>query len=334
VDAVASMLYLDYGRAEGEWIPNEEGGRENWPAVQFFKALSREVRKSFPGTLLVAEESTSWEGITAAAEASRRALGFDRKWNMGWMNDTLSFFRHDPLVRGKHLGKLTFGLTYAFSERFVLPLSHDEVVHGKASLLSKMPGASPEERFANLRLLYGWMWAHPGKKLLFMGGEIGQWSEWNHDVELDWHLLAHAPHRGLADYVGELNRLYAAMPALHAAEDSWDGFEWIDCSDTARAVASFVRRGGDGRSVVVVANFAGRTWRSLRIRVPRRAACRVVLNSAEARWGGGAEQGPAAGPVLRAKRDTTDPTRFHVETDVPALGMLWLEFRERRPSGA
>ncbi|MFN8178672.1 MAG: 1,4-alpha-glucan branching protein GlgB [bacterium] len=327
VDAVASMLYLDYGRKAGEWLPNAEGGRENWEAVSFLKTLSRVVGRECPGALLIAEESTSWEGITKSPAASRRSLGFDRKWNMGWMNDTLSFFQRDPLARGRCLEKLTFGLTYAFAERFLLPLSHDEVVHGKASLLSKMPGATPEQRFANLRLLFGWMWAHPGKKLLFMGGEIGQWTEWNHDAELDWDLLEHPPHRGLFDYVRELNRLYAKEAALHVRDDSWAGFEWLDFSDTARSVVSFVRRSGGARSLAVIANFAGARWRSLRVGVPRGGSYRVALSSAETRWGGDDDALPA-GRVLRAEPEPAGGQPFSLLLDVPPLSITFLAFRE------
>ncbi len=330
VDAVASMLYLDYGREEDEWVPNAEGGRENWSAVRFLKVLSREVRRAFPGALLIAEESTSWPGITASEEATRKSLGFDCKWNMGWMNDTLSFFRRDPLLRGKCLEKLTFGLTYAFEERYVLPLSHDEVVHGKASLLSKMPGEAPEQRFANLRLLFGWMWAHPGKKLLFMGGEIGQWTEWKHDAELDWHLLEHEPHRKLCDYVRELNRIYAAEPALHACDDSWDGFEWLRCDDEDRAVVSFERRDGAGRSLVAAANFSGVAWRRLRLPAPREGSYEVVLNSDDSRWGGDGS-GSAAGALFHADAEPIGERAHSLECDVPALSMLWLASRGTDP---
>jgi 1,4-alpha-glucan branching enzyme len=331
VDAVASMLYLDYGRGAGEWLPNAQGGRENWEAVDFLKALTDAVHEAFPGVLLIAEESTSWEGITAKPEASRRSLGFDRKWNMGWMNDTLSFFRGDPLVRGKHLERLTFGLTYAFAERFLLPLSHDEVVHGKASLLSKMPGKRPEERFANLRLLLGWMWAHPGKKLLFMGAEIGQWKEWDHDAELDWPLLAHAPHRRLRDYVRELNRIYREEPALHACDDSWDGFEWLDCSDAARSLVSFVRRGGDGGEVVVVANFAGVGWEGVRVPAPVAGEYRVLLDTDEPRWGGEGRharradvRAEEAGPEARAESGEESEPAAWLELDLAPLAALYL----------
>ncbi len=329
VDAVASMLYLNYGRKEGEWVPNAEGGVENWDAAGFLRDLTAAVRREHPGCVLFAEESTSWEGVTHAPETGRKALGFHRKWNMGWMNDTLSFFRRDPLLRGREFRKLTFGLTYAFAERYLLPLSHDEVVHGKASLLSKMPGAAPEQRLAGLRLLLGWMWAHPGKKLLFMGAEIGQWAEWNHDAELDWSLLEHAPHRGVTEWVRALNALYAAEPALHAADDDWSGFEWLDFSDEARAVISFVRRAGkghDARDIVVCANFAGVPWKGVPVPVPAAGKWRVVLDGDDARFGGGTATKPRA-VAASAGADGPAP---RIALDLPAQCVRFLARSARR----
>ncbi|MBZ0268818.1 1,4-alpha-glucan branching protein GlgB, partial [bacterium] len=253
VDAVASMLYLDYSRNAGEWRPNPDGGRENWDAVAFLRTLNDAVHTCCPGAITAAEESTAWPGVTAPT--SRRGLGFDLKWNMGWMNDTLSFFRTEPRMRPAVLRKLTFSLTYAFSERYLLPLSHDEVVHGKASLVSKMPGTR-EERFANLRALYGLMWAHPGKKLLFMGAEFAPWTEWNHDGELEWGLLEHEGHKGMREWVAHLNEVYRKRPAFHGADDSWDGFRWVEIADPARCALAFLRLAKGRRPALVVANLS------------------------------------------------------------------------------
>ncbi|MDH5640597.1 MAG: 1,4-alpha-glucan branching protein GlgB, partial [Nitrospira sp.] len=229
VDAVASMLYLDYGRKPGEWIPNEFGGHENLGAVSFLKELNILVHREFPGAMTIAEESTSWPGVSRPTYTG--GLGFTFKWNMGWMHDMLNYFSRDPIYRRFHQDQLTFGLLYAFTENFVLALSHDEVVHGKRALLDKMPG-DMWQRFANLRLLYGCMYGHPGKKMLFMGGEFGQWLEWNHDSSLDWHLCEHELHHGLQRLIGDLNHLYRTEPALHEADFDWSGFQWIDFNDT------------------------------------------------------------------------------------------------------
>jgi 1,4-alpha-glucan branching enzyme len=239
VDAVASMLYLDYGADHpGQWVPNKHGGRENLEAMEFIRELNDAVRARFPGSLIVAEESTSWPGVTRPTYAG--GLGFDLKWNMGWMHDTLAYFQMDPIFRTFHHAKVTFGMMYAYSERFLLPLSHDEVVHLKKSLLSKMPG-DPWKQHASLRALYAYMWAHPGKKLLFMGGEIGQLHEWRFASELDWYLLERPEHRGVQQLVKDLNALYAKSPALHELDDSPSGFTWIDPNDAGQSVASFVR---------------------------------------------------------------------------------------------
>jgi 1,4-alpha-glucan branching enzyme len=239
VDAVASMLYLDYSsNRPGEWVPNKFGGRENLEAVAFLRELCDRVHARFPGAILTAEESTTWPGVTRPTYVG--GLGFDLKWNMGWMHDTLDYFKLDPIFRAFHHTKVTFGLMYAFSERFLLPLSHDEVVHLKKSLLSKMPG-DRWKMLANLRALYGYMWAHPGKKLLFMGGELGQWAEWSHDAQLDWGLLQDPEHRGLWTLVRDLNAAYRRYPALFELDDEQAGFRWIDANDSIQSVASFVR---------------------------------------------------------------------------------------------
>ncbi len=253
VDAVASMLYLDYGRRADEWIPNRFGGNENLEAVEFVKQLNLAVYRDHPHTHTIAEESTAWPMVSRPTYLG--GLGFGMKWDMGWMHDTLKYFAADPVYRKFHHNQITFSLWYAFNENFVLALSHDEVVHGKGSLIGKMTGDT-WQRFANLRLLYGYQWTHPGKKLLFMGGEFGQWSEWRHEESLEWHLLQFAPHAGLQRWVRDLNRLYRTTPALHARDFSSEGFEWVDCDNADDSVIVFLRRGQGPRDVaLVVCNF-------------------------------------------------------------------------------
>jgi 1,4-alpha-glucan branching enzyme len=284
VDAVASMLYLDYSRKEGEWIPNRYGGNENLEAIEFIRRFNELCHVRHPGVLTIAEESTAWPMVSRPPYMG--GLGFSLKWNMGWMHDVLSYFREDPVYRKYHHHNLTFGLIYAFHENFVLVLSHDEVVHGKRSLLDKMPG-DLWQKFANLRLLLGYMYAHPGKKMLFMGGEIGQWSEWNEGQSLDWHLLGYEPHERLQGYVRDLNRLYRQEAALHEVDFEQVGFEWIDFSDADTGVVSFVRRAREGREMLVcVFNFTPVPRSEYRVGVPRAGAYREVLNSdSELYWG-------------------------------------------------
>ncbi|WP_428672144.1 1,4-alpha-glucan branching enzyme, partial [Roseibium sp.] len=266
VDAVASMLYRDYSRKEGEWVPNVHGGRENLEAIAFLKAMNIAVYGEVPGILTAAEESTAFPGVTTPVDAE--GLGFGFKWNMGWMNDTLRYLAEDPIHRKYHHSKVTFGLHYAFSENFILPLSHDEVVHGKGSLLKKMPGSMPE-KFANLRAYYGFMWGHPGKKLLFMGGEFAQDREWNHDTSLDWHLLDHGPHRGVQALIRDLNRLYRETPALHELDCRREGFEWIEETSGDESIFAWLRRGtNDDPPILVVANFTPVERSARRIGVP------------------------------------------------------------------
>ena len=284
VDAVASMLYLDYSRKEGEWIPNEQGGRENLAAITFLKRMNEAVHTRYPGVLTVAEESTSWPLVSRPTYAG--GLGFSLKWNMGWMNDTLKYFEKDPVYRKYEHNRMTFSMLYAFTENFVLPLSHDEVVHGKRSLLHKMPGDSWQQ-FANLRLLCGYQFAHPGKKLLFMGSELAQRAEWNHDASLDWHLLEYKPHRGIRNLVAELNRLYSADGSLHEVDFDWQGFEWIDCNDADSSVLSFLRRARDpGDFLVVAANFTPVVRESYRVGVPEPGYYRELMNTDSAYYGG------------------------------------------------
>ena len=282
VDAVASMLYRDYSRPASEWIPNRYGGRENLEAIDFFRELSSVVRDRVPGAVLIAEESTAWPGVTRPPREG--GLGFDFKWNMGWMNDTLRYFARDPVHRAHHHDEITFGLWYAWSERFVLPLSHDEVVHGKGSLLSKMPG-DDWQRFANLRALLALTWTHPGKKLLFMGGELAQPWEWHHDGSVPWHLRGDPRHAGVELLVTDLNRLYRARPALHAADCRAEGFSWSVVEDRAQSVFAWLRRGG-GDELLVALNLTPVPRRGYAIPVPRDGFWREILNTDSALYGG------------------------------------------------
>jgi 1,4-alpha-glucan branching enzyme len=284
VDAVASMLYLDYSREEGEWLPNKYGGRENLEAVDFLRQLNTVTHDQFPGTLIMAEESTAWPQVSRPTWLG--GLGFSMKWNMGWMHDTLSYMSKDPVHRHYHHDLLTFGLLYSFTENFVLPFSHDEVVHGKGSLLDKMPG-DDWQRFASLRLLYSYMFTYPGKKLLFMGNEFAQGREWDHDAPLEWHLADRPQHQGIQAVVTELNRLYRELPALHDIDFEEGGFQWIDCHDASQSVLSYVRRGKDGSFVVVILNFTPIPRQGYRLGVPRPGHYSEIFNSdSEYYWGG------------------------------------------------
>jgi 1,4-alpha-glucan branching enzyme len=299
VDAVASMLYLDYSREEGEWVPNRHGGRENLEAVDFLKRLNDAIHRECPGAILVAEESTSWPRVSHGTD--RDGLGFDQKWNMGWMNDTLAFMEAPARDRSRHYHRLTFSMVYAYSERFVLPLSHDEVVHGKRSLVAKMPG-DPLEQLAHLRTLLAFQWAHPGKKLLFMGGELAQWREWSVDGELDWALLEHELHRGMRSLVRELNRLHRVEPALHVLDFQGDGFEWLDCHDHRRGTLSFLRWAKDWKDfVVVLVNFSPVRHEGFRLAVPFPGPYEVILD-ADAREFGGSGALPTATLETRPER--------------------------------
>lgn len=292
IDAVASMLYLDYSRKAGEWIPNEHGGRENLQALAFLRRFNQEVYQHCPDVQTTAEESTSWPMVSRPLYVG--GLGFGLKWDMGWMHDTLYYMSRDPIHRRHHHNELTFRMIYAFSENFVLPLSHDEVVHGKGSLLGKMPG-DEWQKFANLRLLLGYMYAQPGKKLLFMGGEFGQWHEWNHDASLDWHLLAYPSHAGLQRWVEDLNRLYRGEPTLHQKDCDSAGFSWVDCNDSEHSTLSFLRKGQSSNDILlVVCNFTPVPRLNYRVGVPRGGFWREVLNS-DAENYGGSQQGNMGG---------------------------------------
>jgi len=320
VDAVSSMLYLDYSRKEGEWIPNPYGGRENIDAIAFLRRFNETVYGAFPDVVTVAEESTAWPMVSRPNYVG--GLGFGMKWDMGWMHDTLAYMSEDPVYRKFHHDKLTFRGVYAFSENFVLPLSHDEVVHGKGSLLGKMPG-DDWRKFANLRVLFGYMYAQPGKKLLFMGGEFGQWREWNHDTSLDWRLAEEPPHAGLSRWVEELNRFYRDEPALHELDFDPYGFEWADARDAEQSVISFFRR-TRGRDDVILAicNFTPVPRHNYRIGVPRGGFWRECLNS-DAKEYGGSGQGNIGG-VEAAPIGAQG--RFHSLTlTVPPLSALFLK---------
>ncbi|MFH1766224.1 MAG: 1,4-alpha-glucan branching protein GlgB [Gemmatimonadota bacterium] len=324
VDAVASMLYLDYSRKPGEWVPNEFGGRENLQAISFLRRLNEAVKERHPDVLMIAEESTAWPMVSRSAYMG--GLGFDMKWDMGWMHDTLEYMAHEPIHRKYHHNELTFRMIYAFHENFVLPLSHDEVVHGKGSLLGKMPG-DDWQKFANLRLLLAYMYGQPGKKLLFMGGEFGQWSEWHHDESLDWHLAQYDRHAGLQRFVEYLNRLYRSEPALHELDCDPAGFEWIDASDSQSSALSFIRKGRSTDDIVlVVCNFTPVPRHSYRIGVPRGGFWQEVLNSdSEEYWGSG--QGNFGG--LEAAKVSFHGRPYSLNLTLPPLSVLFLKSEEQ-----
>ncbi|MGI6657332.1 MAG: 1,4-alpha-glucan branching protein GlgB [Desulfobulbus sp.] len=292
VDAVASMLYLDYSRKEGEWVPNIYGGRENLAAISFLRKVNEVVHGIFPGVLTIAEESTAWPMVSRPTYLG--GLGFSLKWNMGWMHDTLSYMSKDPLYRRFHHNQMTFGMLYAFTENFTLPLSHDEVVHGKGSLLNKMSG-DEWQKFANLRCYYGFMWGYSGKKLLFMGGEFGQWQEWNHDTGLEWMALTAPRHQGVQRLVRDLNTVYRAEPCLHQVDFDWTGFRWIDANDSDNSVFSFLRSAKNQDDfAVVVSNFAPVVRYDYRIGVPKAGVYRELINTDLEIYGGsGVDNGPA-----------------------------------------
>jgi 1,4-alpha-glucan branching enzyme len=320
VDAVASMLYLDYSRKEGEWLPNIHGGRENLDAVRFLQELNATVYKHHPGTLMIAEESTAWPGVTRPTHLG--GLGFGFKWNMGWMHDTLSYLGHDPVHRSYHHNELTFSLMYAWSENFVLPLSHDEVVHGKGSLWTRMPG-DDWNKAAGLRALLAFMWAHPGKQLLFMGGEFGQPAEWSESRSLDWHLLGEQLHEGIRRLVADLNRVYRANSAFYAADNRPDGFHWIDANDSANNVASFLRLDPAQPSTVVacVANFAGHPHENYRVGLPHGGRWREVLNTDAQNYGGSGWGNMGA---VEAEDTPWHGQPASALLQLPPQGVLWL----------
>jgi 1,4-alpha-glucan branching enzyme len=322
VDAVASMLYLDYSRKEGQWVPNEFGGRENLEAITLLRRVNERVHAEFPGVLTIAEDSTAWPMVTRPTSVG--GLGFDLKWDLGWMHDTLAYMALDPLFRKHHHNLLTFRTMYAFSENFVLPLSHDEVVHGKGSLLGKMPGDT-WQKFANLRLLFGWMHAQPGKKLVFMGSDFGQEREWNHDASLDWHLMEDPMRGGLSRWVRDLNTLYRGEPALHELDGHPTGFTWVDCHDADQSVVSLIRRSKDpGELVLFLFNFTPVPRHNYRVGVPKGGRWEEMLNSDAPLYGGsgqGNEGGVRAAPV-------SWHGQFHsLNLTLPPLGVLALRWQ-------
>ncbi len=319
VDAVASMLYLDYSREEGEWVPNQYGGRENIEAIYFLRRFNEVTHEYFPGVLTFAEESTSFGGVSQPTSSG--GLGFDFKWNMGWMNDTLSYFEKDPIYRKYHQDQLTFSLIYAFSEQFVLPLSHDEVVHMKKSLLSKMPG-DDWQKFANLRLLYTYMYGHPGKKLLFMSSEFAPWEEWTEAQSIDWHLLQWEPHQGIQKLVKDLNELYKKESAFFEIDTRWEGFEWIDMSDADNSLLSFIRRGKKREDTLIfILNFTPAYHDVYRFGVPFNGEYHVLFNSDSAHYGG-TNKGPVKVSAIKGEWHNQP---YHINISVPPLAGVILK---------
>ncbi len=317
VDAVASMLYLDYSRKEGEWIPNEHGGRENLEAIQFLRDLNESLYTRFPDIQTIAEESTAWPMVTRPVYTG--GLGFGMKWNMGWMHDTLSYFAHEPIHRSYHHNQMTFSIMYAFNENFMLSLSHDEVVHGKGSLINKMPG-DDWQKFASVRTLFGYMFGHPGKKLHFMGMELGQWKEWNHESSLDWHLLDFESHKGLQFFMKDLNSVYRRFPALYENDFSGEGFQWIDANDSKNSIISFVRYDKKKEHPVIVAvNLTPVPRHNYRIGVPEDSKWLEILNSDAVQYGGsgaGNFGGVASNPVPYHGKDQS------INVLLPPLGIV------------
>ncbi|NWL76473.1 1,4-alpha-glucan branching enzyme [Pseudomonas taiwanensis] len=316
VDAVASMLYRDYSRKEGEWIPNRHGGRENLEAIEFLRHLNEVVRSEVPGAMVIAEESTAWPGVSHPA--AEGGLGFAYKWNMGWMHDSLAYIQKEPIHRKHHHHQVTFGLLYAFSEHFILPISHDEVVHGKGSLLGRMPG-DRWQQFANLRLYLSFMWTHPGKKLLFMGCEYGQWREWDHDQQLDWYLLRYPEHAAIRELVKELNAHYRREPALYQRDGRAEGFQWLIGDDFHNSVFAWLRHGDDGKPLLVVHNFTPEPRRDYRIGVPRAGLWQLLLNTDDARFSG---SGAGTQGALDSELVISHGEAQSLLLDLPPLGTL------------
>ncbi len=328
VDAVASMLYLDYSRKAGEWIPNIYGGNENLEAISFLKEFNETVYREYPDTITIAEESTAWSGVSRPTFTG--GLGFGQKWMMGWMHDTLNYFKNDPIYRRYHHNQITFSIIYAFSENFMLPLSHDEVVHGKGSLIQRMPG-DEWQRFANLRLLYGYMFAHPGTQLLFMGGEFGQTSEWNIERGLEWQLLQYPYHKGLQQWVKQLNTYYKNTPTLYRKQFSADGFEWIDLHDYQNSTLSFLRKGDEqDPPVIAICNFTPVVRQQYKIGLPLGDAWKEVLNSDAAELGG---SGLVQNADIQVVKEPWHGRPFHAVVNLPALSIVVLEWQPAKTSG-
>ncbi len=316
VDAVSSMLYLDYNRRDGEWVANRYGGHENLAAIEFLQKLNQVVFERFPNVLMIAEESTAWGGVTKPVHDG--GLGFNFKWNMGWMNDILRFMGMDPYFRGSNHNMLTFSMMYAYSENYILPLSHDEVVHGKRSLLDKMYGTY-EQKFASLKLLYAFMWAHPGKKLLFMGGDFGQFVEWRFAEGLDWQLLDYESHRGVRDFMKDLNGFYCANRSMHENDYDWQGFTWLNAEDYEHSVLSFVRHSKSGRDkTVVVANFAAQEYKDYTVKVPGMGEYEIVLSTNDKKYGGSGTKYD----VLKARKKDGE---YFIKLDIAELSAVYIK---------
>lgn len=318
VDAVASMLYLDYSRSEGQWVPNAFGGRENLDAIGFMKELNRVCYEENRGTTIIAEESTAWPGVSKPIDLG--GLGFGFKWNMGWMNDSLSYMAHEPVHRKYHHGEATFSMLYAYDENFILVLSHDEVVHGKGSMINKMPG-DRWQKFANLRMFYAWMWAHPGKKLLFMGGEFGQWNEWSHERSLDWHLFLGQEHAGLQKLVGALNRLYTSHPALHESCHQSGGFQWLDANDADGSLFVFFRSAASGEKIYVVVNATPVPRKGYRLGVAEAGGYGELLNTDNGEFGG---SNVLNAPLLQTKPGDWQGQPHSITLEIPPLGAVYI----------
>jgi 1,4-alpha-glucan branching enzyme len=321
VDAVASMLYRDYSRQSGEWVPNVHGGRENLENVAFLKHLNQVVRERCPGAVTIAEESTAWPGVTAPVDQG--GLGFDFKWNMGWMHDSLEYVQRDPVHRRWHHNEFTFSIVYAFSEKYVLPLSHDEVVHGKGSLLGKMPG-DRWRQLATLRAYYAFMWAHPGKKLLFMGCELGQETEWNHDDQIGWHLLERPDHAGLQRMMADINRLYRDEPALHRLDTDPAGFEWIVGDDAENSLFAFLRKGRPGDPpIAFIVNMTPQPHQDYRLGLPHAGPWREILNSDSAIYGG---SNRGNGGLVQVEGQPAHGRPASAPLVIPPLGAVLLKY--------
>jgi 1,4-alpha-glucan branching enzyme len=326
VDAVASMLYLDYSREDDEWLPNIHGGRENLEAIELLRNINGRIYFNYPGTMTVAEESTAWPGVSRPVDQG--GLGFGFKWNMGWMNDTLAYMKRDPVHRQYHHNEVTFGTVYGFSENFVLPLSHDEVVHGKNSLLNKMPG-DEWQKFANLRAYLGFMWTHPGKKLLFMGGEFAQRQEWDHDQSLDWHLLEEPAHAGVQQLVRDLNRLYRELPALHQLDCESAGFAWIDGDNKRQSILVYLRKGHEGVApVLVIVNLTPTAYPQYQLGAPRPGLYRECLNT-DSSYYGGSNMGNSGPVMAQATPFAGQPCQLSL--CIPPLATVVLQWEANTP---